>query len=177
MRIVSPLSSRVVDVGAFKRGEPLFSWVPCMGSSVASTSSPLEGAAATSSEITLSSSNQPSNPTGSPPSVAVPASGWVRSIQTRISTSAASQGSLHLPCRPGHAPTHGGAGRRAGASDRRASRLLPSRSIHPGSIHPPRVAFTRGALLFKAGADGPESALPGDWDAEEHTVLEPCVPQ
>jgi hypothetical protein len=62
------------------------------GHPAASASSAHEGAAATSSETTLSSSSHPSKRSGSLPSVAaVPASGWLPSIQRRISTAAASR--------------------------------------------------------------------------------------
>src|SRR4030095_1733632 len=46
--------------------------------------------AAPSTEPTLSNSSPPSKRSGSPPSIAaVPASGWLPSIQTRMSTAAA----------------------------------------------------------------------------------------
>src|SRR5512132_3006942 len=102
------------------------------GHPAASASSSLEGAAATNSETTLSSSNHPSKRSGSLPSVAaVPASGWLPWIQRRISTAAASQGCLD-----------------------RAPRLLPL--ADPSSA---RWAFNAGAPVFRPGGRWPGSAF------------------
>src|SRR4029453_16709754 len=96
---------------------------------------PPAGAVSTSSETTLSSSSHPSKRSGSPPSIAaVPASGWMPSIQTRISTTAAPQRSI----------------------DRHRG------SFPLWEILTALVAFIWRARFFRLGTDGPGSTIPAD---------------
>jgi hypothetical protein len=107
------------------------------------------GAGVTSSETTLSSSNQPSKCSGPASSlVADPASGWLLSTEIRISIPVALRGRVDSPYRRAHLRTG-------------ASRLLSPGRPHKGRP-PAGVAFTRGAQLFTQASPGSRSGLGSD---------------